>query len=159
VAKEDYLIEPAAIGVGGGWPFEINLLPLCARRWQGDEYVEVGEIVLPTKGNGYAAQCLTAGTTAHLEPPWPDRDGLTKKDGSATWTMIPADDNGIDVATTPTQEVAPAGLTVNDLAVVEGRKLVGYYSASSASVYVVRFGVMINGLQRYARQQVEAKLR
>lgn len=156
-SERDFLVKPATIGVDDEFPFDIDLFPLCAKRWRANEYFDLGEVIRPSEPNGFAAECDRAGTSGQFEPNWPGAENATKLDGSARWKMVPAAQLGLETVTNPTYTASPPGLTIHDLALVEGRKLVGYYESATAGEFVVRFGVLINGLQRYASQRVTAK--
>lgn len=56
--------------------------------WAATAAKAVGARVTPTIANGFVYVAIVAGTTAAAQPTWPQIDGATVVDGTATWQAI-----------------------------------------------------------------------
>jgi hypothetical protein len=54
--------------------------------WAATTAYSVGDLVIPTVGNGRIYRCTTAGTSGSSQPTWPTTRGGTVSDGGAVWT-------------------------------------------------------------------------
>jgi len=59
-----------------------------ASTWSPGTAYTVGQEVVPTTANGYYYVCVTAGTSASVEPTWPTTLGDTVTDGGVTWLCV-----------------------------------------------------------------------
>jgi len=84
-----YSVDATTIGIsasGGGSGSELTTNYLYVLEWDGSTSVTLGEVRIPTAGNGYWYECTTAGTTNSTEPTWGTTPGGTTSDGTAVWT-------------------------------------------------------------------------
>lgn len=132
----------------------------CANFWRPNEIYDDGEYVRPAgKGNGYAFECTTPGTSSSREPVWPTVIGRTVTDGSVVWTCRAALNNGLSEISDP-EATAPDGISVVTPLVGEYTNLlVDYTGGTLGASYDVKFTVTINGKLRVARQKVKVRAR
>jgi hypothetical protein len=140
-------------------PFEIDFYELCANVWRSNEDVALDETLRPTVPNGFAYKVTTTGggNLGSEEPEYPTTLGQTVASGSVTLECVAAAGNGISDLSSPVATVTPPGdLAVEDLAVSEGRKLIGVYSGGVLGTkYEVAFAFDFQGNSRTARQLVK----
>lgn len=90
--------------------YGINFEGWLANRWQGGQEILVGEVIRPSKANGYEFVCSTAGQTAADEPTWVLPIGATTNDGSAVWTCQAVGTDSLISTVANVNWVAPPGI-------------------------------------------------
>jgi hypothetical protein len=152
-------VKPDASKIAGdSHPIDVDLFDYCALRWRANSDVVDGENCRPRTPFGFALEALNDGTTGGSEPPWSGPLGREIKDGSVTWKVVAAGLAGISPASAPDAEVSPVeddGLEVDDLAIVEGRRLIGVYTGGvPGHTYTVLLSFEVNGYPRQIRHTV-----
>lgn len=135
---------------------ELDFYAWCVTEWKPNEWHEVGDLIRPTRGNGYPYGCTTAGTTGFREPSyWPRaQDATLSGDGSVVWQRRPASaTEGLSAISDPS---AISDITVNDIAVDESTKILATYAngGNDGVDYEVAFTFTLAGVIRVARQLV-----
>lgn len=135
----------------------LNCFNLAANFWQPNEAYVVDEVIRPSKANGYAYKCTTAGLSAHREPAWPITG--TRPDGSVIWTAQDAGSTGVNAVTLPSAAPIPSGeLTITGVDVIEQYKIAATYGAGVIlRDYEAVFTFTLKGRIRVARQLVRVR--
>lgn len=154
--SEEWTFAPVEVDPAETKKVTLNLYRWCANFWRANEAYELLDFIRPTKANGFAYECATAGTSASSEPIWPRTLGQTIADGSVVWTCRAASTNGLNVISSPSAVSDPIGLTISSVSVSESTKILANYSGGTlGQQYDAVFTFTLNGVSRVARQRVK----
>jgi hypothetical protein len=132
----------------------------CIARWQPNTWHALNEYVRPVIGTGYAYRRTQAGNNGSTEPRWPKGNGLTVVDGAGIWQAVPSQTYGINAITSPAVASDPVGITVADISVEDGWKILAKYSGGVLGrLYDLIWSFTLNGVPRVARHQVRIEKR